>query len=258
MAAFAVGLFPQALQRADSTHLAWVSCVTFALPARRRRRAVAGPVDPGRRSAASTIAAVARARRAAARPRPLLHLADVRGGDRADVRLPAQPAEHARTRAAPSGTARRTPSTPSTRCSPVVDELADPGDRLFVGSGRPPADALQRGVPLLPPSRPRAGHPLHRDGPRRGQRPDSGLADELRSADVAILSSIRDDWNEPNDSIFDGPNEPNVVLARRLLPRRLVRRGVVRPRPLRGVPTVLRVRTAPIGDGRVPPCARWS
>jgi hypothetical protein len=43
--------------------------------------------------------------------------------------------------------------------------------------------------------------------------PDSGLADELRSADVAILSSIRDDWNEPNESILDGPNEPNEVLA---------------------------------------------
>ena len=34
IAAFSTGMLPQALQRADSTHLAWVSCVTFAvLPA---------------------------------------------------------------------------------------------------------------------------------------------------------------------------------------------------------------------------------
>jgi hypothetical protein len=43
---------------------------------------------------------------------------------------------------------------------------------------------------------------------------DSGLADELRSADVVILSSIRDDWNEPNDSRVFGPDEPNRVVAR--------------------------------------------
>ena len=42
--------------------------------------------------------------------------------------------------------------------------------------------------------------------------PDSGLADELRQADVVILSTIRDDWNEPNDSLLFGPNEPNEVL----------------------------------------------
>jgi hypothetical protein len=43
--------------------------------------------------------------------------------------------------------------------------------------------------------------------------PDSGLADELRAADVVVLSSIRDDWSEPNDSVLDGPNEANEVLA---------------------------------------------
>jgi hypothetical protein len=29
-----------------------------------------------------------------------------------------------------------------------------------------------------------------------------------------ILSSIRDDWNEPNDSLRFGPDEPNEVLER--------------------------------------------
>ena len=41
---------------------------------------------------------------------------------------------------------------------------------------------------------------------------DSGMADELRNADIAILSSIRDDWDEPNDSAEFGPDEPNQVI----------------------------------------------
>ena len=40
----------------------------------------------------------------------------------------------------------------------------------------------------------------------------SGMADELRAADIVILSSIRDDWDEPNDSREFGPNEPNEVV----------------------------------------------
>ena len=42
---------------------------------------------------------------------------------------------------------------------------------------------------------------------------DSGLARELASADVVILSSLFDDWVEPNDSKVVGPDGPNEVLA---------------------------------------------
>ena len=60
--------------------------------------------------------------------------------------------------------------------------------------------------------------------PGVANREGSGLADDLRSADVAILSSVWDDWDEPNDSRKVGPDEPNRVLARRVLPGRHVRR----------------------------------
>ncbi|MDQ3106512.1 MAG: hypothetical protein M3Q68_01740, partial [Actinomycetota bacterium] len=40
----------------------------------------------------------------------------------------------------------------------------------------------------------------------------SGLADDLASADVVVLSSIRDDWNEPNDSRRFGSTEATSVL----------------------------------------------
>jgi hypothetical protein len=41
---------------------------------------------------------------------------------------------------------------------------------------------------------------------------DSGLAGELEAADVVILSSIRDDWIEPNDSRDLGSAAPVEVL----------------------------------------------
>jgi hypothetical protein len=96
---------------------------------------------------------------------------------------------------------------------PVVDRVSDPGDRLFVGPGdlrkTPYSEAfLYFLLPELVP----ATRYIEMD-PGVANAEDSGLADELHAADVVILSSIRDDWNEPNDSLDDGPNEPNEVLA---------------------------------------------
>jgi hypothetical protein len=95
----------------------------------------------------------------------------------------------------------------------VVDELTEPGDRIFVGPGdlrqTPYSEAyLYFLLPELTP----ATRFIEMD-PGVANAPDSGLAAELRAADVVILSSIRDDWSEPNDSVFDGPDEPNRVLA---------------------------------------------
>jgi hypothetical protein len=44
---------------------------------------------------------------------------------------------------------------------------------------------------------------------------DSRLASDLRSADLAILSGIWLDWDEPNDSRVLGSDVPNQVLAQR-------------------------------------------
>jgi hypothetical protein len=95
-----------------------------------------------------------------------------------------------------------------------VDELARPGDRLIVGPG-----TLQR-TPyseaylyyLLPDLVPGTRY-IEMD-PGVADAPDSGLADEVAAADVVILSSVRDDWNEPNDSVRLGSPEPDRVLAR--------------------------------------------
>ena len=94
----------------------------------------------------------------------------------------------------------------------VVDDITEPGDSLFVG----PTDLRKTPYSeaylyyLLPDLVPATRY-IEMD-PGMANAPDSGLADELRAADVAVLSSIREDWAEPNDSLVDGPDEPNQVL----------------------------------------------
>ena len=96
---------------------------------------------------------------------------------------------------------------------PVVDELTEPGDRLVVGPGdlrkTPYSEAFL--YHLLPDLEPGTRY-IEMD-PGVANAPDSGLAGEIARADVVILSTIRDDWNEPNDSLLFGPDEPNEVLA---------------------------------------------
>ena len=56
---FGLGIMPQALQRPDTTHLAWVSCVPLALPPGRHRRAARRTWPPSLRRRCRTALAVA-------------------------------------------------------------------------------------------------------------------------------------------------------------------------------------------------------
>ena len=112
--------------------------------------------------------------------------------------------------------------------------LTEPGDRLFVGPKNlrktPYSDAyLYYMLPELDP----ATHYIEMD-PGVANAEGSGLADDLASADIAILSSIWDDWDEPNDSRDIGSAEAERVLERAVLSRRQL------PRSLRAVPEVPR------------------
>jgi hypothetical protein len=211
MAAFAVGLFPQALQRADSTHLAWVSCVTLAfLPAAVVELWPAPDTASGRRR--RTVAAVALPALCllALIPHFTLRTYSEAAGQTFGFRRNAMSMTYeGRT----FRYARADAVDAVNALLPVVDELTEPGDRLFVGPGdlrlTPYSEAyLYFLLPELTP----ATRFIEMD-PGVANAADSGLADELRAADVVILSSIRDDWNEPNDSVLDGPNEANEVLA---------------------------------------------
>jgi hypothetical protein len=98
------------------------------------------------------------------------------------------------------------------RMLPDVEKIAPPGGRLFVGPKNlrrtPYSDAFL--YYLLPDLDP-ATYYIEMD-PGVANREGSGLADDLASADVVILSAIWDDWNEPNDSRKVGSAEPVRVL----------------------------------------------
>ena len=206
------GLLPQALQRPDSTHLAWVSCVAIgllpigvaellattrpSLPTR-RRRVVAGltplvlllvlvPHHTLRTYADATAQSFGYHREAYT----------IRNGDRTFY--------YGRKDAADAVNALLAD----------VDRLTHPGQRLLVGTGdlrkTPYSEAfLYYLLPDLPP----ATYYIEMD-PGVANAPGSKLAGDVASADVVILSSIRDDWNEPNDSRKLGSDGPNQVLQR--------------------------------------------
>ena len=163
-----VGILPQALQRPDSAHLLWVTCVAFPFsvatvaelvarfwPTLDRRRAVA---IGGAFTLVLTFAVTALFTFRYYLLHTRIGLGQVaspfrveRGdryfylGDR-EAYLAVQAAVD------------------------QLDGLAEPGDRLLVGPERPAPHLVQRRVHLLAAARARTGDVLHRDGPRPGQR----------------------------------------------------------------------------------------
>jgi hypothetical protein len=212
MGAFSAGLLPQALQRPDSTHLAWVGAVPFGLlpvgvaeVLRRHRRTSLG----GRRGLI-----------AAATPAVLLFVLVPHFTFSAYADMIAQTFNRHRevyvmqNKGRSFYYGRRDAAEAVNAMLPVVNAIARPGDRLFVGTGNlrktPYSEAFL--YYLLPQTRPGTRY-IEMD-PMVANREDSGLADDLASSDIVILSSIRDDWNEPNASLEDGSIQSVQVLER--------------------------------------------
>lgn len=92
-----------------------------------------------------------------------------------------------------------------------VERVASPGDRLFVG----PLDLRRTNLTdtflyyLLPELEPATYYLVMNPGINR---PGSRLASDIASADILILTSRYEDWNEPNDSMLFGPDGPNNVV----------------------------------------------
>jgi hypothetical protein len=232
--AFGFGLLPQALQRPDTTHLAWVSCVSMVfLPvafvqwgewwaASRRGRPVGRFTgllrhDDGRLRGPSRTAV-------ALLPLVLVVLLipayttrtwvdltrqnfegeyfgwDVRRGDRTfflgaeNIAVSAQSVTDA------------------------LDARIQPDERLFVGTAdlrkTPYSDAFF--YYLFPEATP-ATYYIEMD-PGIANAEDSGLADEVAGSDYLILSHVWDPWDEPNDSRLFGSDGPNEVVADQFCP----------------------------------------
>ncbi len=216
IAAFSLGLFPQALQRPDSTHLGWVSCVAFAiLPAAvlELHQALRSTPPAGRASWPLSMGAVAV-------PTIVLLVVAPFFTFRSYAEATGQSLGYRRSEGLIEHHGRRFPYQRQDAVAavnemlPVVDALTEPGDRLIVGPGdlrrTPYSEAFL--YFLLPDLVPGTRY-IEMD-PGVANAPDSELADELAVADVVILSTIRDDWNEPNDARKLGPSAPNQVLAR--------------------------------------------
>jgi hypothetical protein len=212
-ALFCVGMLPQALQRPDSTHLAWVGCVPlgllpialYELLPRRRGRA------PTPRAAVACAVAVAVVLVALVPNFTARNYADYTAQSLGHHRKAFEIRNAGRTfYYGRKGVADALPAL-----FEDVERMTEPGDRLVVGTTdlrkTPYADSF---LYYLLPDLTVGTYYVEMD-PGVANEPGSGLADDIADADVVILSSVWDDWDEPNDSRVVGSDEPNQVLRRR-------------------------------------------
>jgi hypothetical protein len=209
---FSLGIVPQAMQRADSAHFAWVSCVPFGfLPvvlfdfARR-----AAPRVSTRRLTlgvgAGVLALVVLVLPAFTATRYADYSLQTFGVHRHSYKI-----EH-NGRVFYYGKQDR--ATAANEVIAAAARISRPGQRLFVGPGNlrktPYSDAyLYYELGDLVP----ATYYIEMD-PGMANTEHSGLDRQLASADIAILSKIWDDWSEPNDSRKVGSDKSARVLAR--------------------------------------------
>ena len=205
-----VGVLPQALQRPDSTHLAWVTCVSwpFSIVAvaevvRRYRPAI----DWRAALAAGAVVALAATYTFTALFTFRYYLLHAPRESRPGPERAAR-----RTRRAPlllrQPAGRRRPPAGGRRSR----RPGAPGERLLVG----PLDlrrtwysdtVLYWMFPELDP----ATYYLEMD-PGLANAEDSGLADDVASADWLLLTGLWAGWFEPNTSIEFGSDAPNEVV----------------------------------------------
>lgn len=207
-----MGLMAQALQRPDSTHLAWVSCVPLAFLPAALAEALGHLRWPTIRRQAASLAAVATL------AVPLLVIPHFTARTWVDL------ADQSRTGDVfgfPVSHDGRRFYLGSADIAPVAQRMLDEiapqtvsGQSLFVGTAdlrkTPYSDAYLYYLlaDLVPATR-----YIEMD-PGMANAADSGLADEVAGADWLILSHIWDAWEEPNSSRDFGSAEPNEVVTR--------------------------------------------
>jgi hypothetical protein len=205
---FAVGTLPQAIQRPDATHLAWVSAVPFGLlPAALAEWVRVRGGAPRLRAAVTLVPVIVML---LVIPSYTVRWYADYVGQTFGYRQDGHAINH-RDRTFYYG--RDEVADAAGALLADVERLTSPGERLVVGPGdfrrTPYSEAyLYFLLPQLVPGT----HYIEMD-PGMANAPDSGLADELRAADVVILSTIYDAWEEPNTSVEDGSDEPDRVLA---------------------------------------------
>ena len=223
---FSLGMVSQALQRPDSTHIAWVSCVSIGLVAialvellrpTGAPRPERGPRAFGARHAILVGCAL---------PVAAVWLVIPHYTARAYVDFVAQTFGIHRTSHLIERDGHRfyhgDPSfaDAANAMFPTLDRLIRPGDRLFVG----PTDLTRTNtseawIYAMYPEAVPATRYIEMD-PGIANAPGSGLARDLASADVVVLSSNWAEWAEANDSVKAGSTAATKVLERDFCPVR--------------------------------------
>ena len=209
---FSLGIVPQALQRVDSAHFAWVSCVPFGFL----------PVvlfDFVRRTAPRiSVRRIALGSGAAALAIVLFVLPAFTTTRYADYSLQSFGAHRHSYKIEHDGRVfyygKQDRADAANLVIAAAARISKPGQRLFVGPGdlrkTPYSDAyLYYELGDLVP----ATYYIEMD-PGVANTADSGLDRQLASADIVILSKIWDDWSEPNDSRNFGSAKSVKVLER--------------------------------------------
>ncbi|MCB1031895.1 MAG: hypothetical protein KDA95_11190 [Acidimicrobiales bacterium] len=204
-----LGLLPQAVQRADTTHLAWVSCVTLTfLPAAISEFIELSPWRRRHLGPGLAMASVA-----------LLSLTVIpHFTSRTYLDLVRQ-SVNGKIFGYPVTYEGRTFYLGASDIAPAAQQMLEDfgpqmssGDRLFVGTAdlrkTPYSDAyLYYLLPHLTP-----GTRYIEMDPGMANAEGSEMAEEVANSDWLILSHVWDAWDEPNDSRVLGPDEPNEVV----------------------------------------------
>lgn len=206
---FGIGILPQALQRPDSTHLAWVAVVSWSLlvPLLALWGTDHAPAPAGRSLTATAVVGVLML---VVCPfytyrHYLLHTR-VALGD-----LPAPFLVERDGRKFWFGD--KTVADALNEMIPDLDARSEPGDRLIVG----PADLSRTiysdvSIYYLFPELVPATKYIEMD-PGLADREGSGLAEEISTADFLVLTNIWTGWHEPNASDEHLSQEANQAVA---------------------------------------------
>ncbi len=210
-ALFGAALLPQAMQRPDTTHLAWVTGVTFALlvPAIVALVQLRWPTAPRWAPLTSALAALVVIFAVVIPFYPARTYVDLTmlSLGRDEFGSPISHGGRTFYFGDPAG---------AESAQRVVDRLSselEPGERLIAG----PVDLARTNYNdsffyyLFPELVP--GTRFIEMDPGIANTAESGLSDELRANDWLILSASSDLWNEPNQSVVPGSQEPNQVVA---------------------------------------------
>ncbi len=205
---FGLGILPQALQRPDSTHLAWVAVVSWSLLVPAIVMLLRERFTIGRRAIAATVAVgllmlvvcpfytyrhYLLHTRVSAGQLPVPFLVE-RGDHRfwfGDYFV----------------------AQALNEMIPDLEARSEPGDRLIVG----PADLSRTiysdvSVYFLFPELEPATYYIEMD-PGLADAEGSGLADDIATADFLVLTNIWTGWNEPNASDLHLSQEGNQAVA---------------------------------------------